>query len=313
MESTIVFNQQDGKAYRLEEGKMLLLGNGALMTPAWNDVVYQIGERLFICENGNYRRIASNSMLLPFENVCEGRIRPAQIIGSDQDENCSHTLGQQIFVSGGNYWFVHHDRHDVSALPEKLARVWMDHMANAVPMPNAENAFLINSDGEFRLYMTDESGIPRLKPAPQPSISGGSFVWSGCGYGVRNKKCLPLPFLLRGIFAEYLLLELETDIFMLDEKGFHPLGSYPDFYFGADRSQKLMIAEVAHGRICYQLCRDTVRKVCFAGKETHSFLEVRKDGSVSHRYEVADGNRGMSCRYQIYRPDDKGLYVAVTE
>ena len=48
-ESIIVFDPLNDKAYRMEEGKLMSLGKALVLTRLWKDVVYRIGERLFVC------------------------------------------------------------------------------------------------------------------------------------------------------------------------------------------------------------------------------------------------------------------------
>ncbi len=300
MKDMIVFNQQDGQAYRLENGKLTLLGEGCMMVPAWKDVVYRIGERLFIKENDTYRRIASNCELIGFNGV--------PVFDSPADNNRYYKgtapgkVGKQIIRKKEKYYFAAVNCGSLTELPEKIARFWLAEQEKASVMPEKNNAFIINSDGEFRLFVGEKNSVPRVREAPFASFSGESFVWNGYGYALRNGSFSAEPFILLGIYDNYLLLKLKNDAYLVKDDGFFPVGSYPAL--SGSGEHRLMIVETEHGRLCYQLCPDDVYKVCFCTKDAFSSLEIREDGGVFHRSQAFA---------RLYKPDKTGLYRLAEE
>lgn len=297
---TIVFNQQDGQAYRMENGKLILLGEGCMMVPAWKDVVYRIGERLFIKENETYRRIASNCELIGFN--------PTPVSDNPMDNSRLYKgtapgkAGEQIICRKGKCYFAAVDCGSLTELPEKFARFWLAEQEKATVMPEENNAFIINSDGEFRLFVGEQNSVPRVREAPFASYSGESFVWNGYGYALHNRRFSAEPFILLGIYDNYLLLKLKNDAYIVKDEGFLPVGSYPAL--SGSGEHRLMIAETEHGRLCYQLCPDDVYKVCFCTKDAFSSLEIREDGNVFHRSQAFA---------RLYKPDKTGLYRLAEE
>ncbi len=115
-ESIIVFDPLNDKAYRMEEGKLMSLGKALVLTRLWKDVVYRIGERLFVCEQGVYRRIASNSRLIEFD------VLPAKAKENSSIEESLAAECRPVPENGVENMFVRHPGADEGVLPENLYR-----------------------------------------------------------------------------------------------------------------------------------------------------------------------------------------------
>ncbi len=304
-ESIIVFDPLNDKAYRMEEGKLMSLGKALVLTRLWKDVVYRIGERLFVCEQGVYRRIASNSRLIEFD------VLPAKAKENVSVEESLAAECRPVPENGVGNMFVRHPGADEGVLPESLYRLWLQERQKAVVLPEAENAFLIDSDREFRLFMCENGDVPRRQNAPVSAISGNSFVWDGYGYVLSNQKFRLFPLKLIGVLSNYLMLMLGSDVYSLDGGGFHSLGAYPKFYWRENLGQMLMIATVEHGKMCYQLCERQIRNVCLCSNE--DLLTVDNEHNVHHHYTI-DCTSGQPAEcHRIFRPDASGMYVEAKE
>ncbi len=304
-ESIIVFDPLNDRAYLMEEGKLMSLGKALVLTRLWKDIVYRIGERLFVCEQGVYRRIASNSRLIEFD-VLSAKAKESASIEENLAAEC-----RPVPENGIGNMFIRRPGADEGMLPESLYRLWLQERQKAVVLPEAENAFLIDSDREFRLFMLDDNDVPRRQNAPVSAISGNSFVWNGYGYVLSNQKFRLLPLKLIGILSNYLMFMLGSDIYFLDSSGFHSLGAHPEFYWRENLGQMLMIAKVEHGKMCYQLGERQIRNVCLCCNG--DLLTVDNEHNVHHHYKIDCSSGQPVEHHRVFRPDASGMYVEAKE
>ena len=100
--------------------------------------------------------------------------------------------------NGVGNMFVRHPGADEGVLPESLYLLWLQERQKAVVvLPEAENAFLIDSDREFRLFMCGNGDVPASK-RPVSAISGNSLV-GRLRFVLSNQKFRLFPLKLIGV------------------------------------------------------------------------------------------------------------------
>lgn len=289
MESTIVFCVETSRAYRFENGTMTDLGSAVTVRNLWHNVVFQIGERLFICEDENYRRIASNSNLIEFAEP-ENSILP------------------QIRKISEGYLF--YEGCNVITLSEALGKTIFEANESFCNLQN-DNAFIIDADREFRLFINDEKHIPRLaKTSPVASESAKSFIWCGCGYLLKDGKFNFTQLRILQIFDNYALVMVDKDVFVWYENGnLVPLGSHPVIHSRGEHT--LMMVKVETGTLCVQLHSDTFKRICMRSDETKSMLELDGNGILHLYYESGAPDEEKERCHRMFAPDSDGNYVQV--